>query len=122
MALGRNGDQTCGCLLSWRERVLISLVTKDFLRRIPPVAGRSSEGTLTEPTADARTGQSARQGCDRSKPPTNRDTERPAQRRSRAEPKQEAGRLTGRPPASGDYPIECVRRCPAPWGDLAETA
>jgi len=54
VALGRNGDQTCGCLLSWRERVLISLVTKDFLRRIPPVAGRSSEGALTEPTADAR--------------------------------------------------------------------
>ena len=59
------------------------------------------------------TGQSARQGCDRSKPPTNRDTERPAQCRPRAEPKQEAGRLTGRPSASSDYPIECARRCSA---------
>ena len=60
------------------------------------------------------TGQSARQGCDRSKPRTNRYTERPAQCRPRAEPKQEAGRLTGRPSASSDYPIECARRCSAP--------
>ena len=51
MALGRNGDQT---LLSWRERVLISLVTKDFLRRIFTVPAGSGEGRLTEPTAAAQ--------------------------------------------------------------------
>ena len=51
MALGRNGDQTCGCLLSWRERVLISLVTKDFLRRILPVPVGFGEGPLTVATA-----------------------------------------------------------------------
>ena len=33
MALGRNGDQTCGWLLSWVERISISSVTNDFLRR-----------------------------------------------------------------------------------------
>src|SRR6516162_10955271 len=44
LALGRNGDQTCGCLLTWRERVLISLVTKDFLRRFPVGAEYSVEG------------------------------------------------------------------------------
>src|SRR5687768_9085047 len=51
------------------------------------------------------------QGCVTSKPPTNRDTERPAQSRHRAEPKQEPGRLTGRPSSSSDYSIECAREC-----------
>jgi len=51
LALGRNGDQTCGCLLTWRERVLISLVTKDFLRRDLAVGARTSEGRLSTPEA-----------------------------------------------------------------------
>jgi hypothetical protein len=104
-------------------------------RRVSPIAVRPGEGPLTKPTADARACRwepvkiapirhcrsslhdrclHRDRGCDRSKPPTNRGTERPAQRRPRAEPKQESGRLAGRPSSSSDYPIECARRCSAP--------
>ena len=37
--------------LSWRERVLVSLVTKVFLRRVSPIAVRTGESLLTKPTA-----------------------------------------------------------------------
>jgi hypothetical protein len=54
VALGRNGDQTCGCLLSWVERISISSVTNDLLRRVSPIASRLGEGRLTERTSAVR--------------------------------------------------------------------
>ena len=54
LALGRNGDRTCGCLLSWRERISISLVTKDFLRCRGVTIAVAVRGQLSTKPAVAR--------------------------------------------------------------------